>query len=361
MRPLPHPSIEGIENYVPGQSKLPDVARVLKLSANENPRGPSPRALEAALRAMASPQRYPEGSAAELRAAVEEILGFPAEQIVCGAGSDDVLALAVRAYAGPGDEVLCSRHGFALYPVLARSAGALPVMTPEPEYVADVDALLSAVTPRTKALLLANPNNPTGTYLNAAQLQRLHAGLPPHVLLIVDGAYAEYADAPDFDDGSALIRTGAENVMLTRTFSKVYGLAALRVGYAYAPAPIAAVLHKTRGPFNVNAPGAAAAVAALRDVHYTHACLAENARERLALTDDLRALGLSVLPSQGNFVCVDFGDRVAKVDAALRAAGILVRGLTTYELPTRLRITVGTPEDNLLVKQVLSGCIIATS
>ena len=163
---------------------------------------------------MASPQRYPEGSAADLRAAIEEILGFPAAQVVCGAGSDDVLALAVRAYAGPGDEVLCSRHGFALYPVLARSAGALPVMTPEPEYVTDVDALLAALTPRTKAVLLANPNNPTGTYLNAAQLHRLHAGLPPHVLLIVDGAYAEYADAPDFDDGSALIRAGAEKVEL---------------------------------------------------------------------------------------------------------------------------------------------------
>lgn len=351
--PQPHAAIADIENYVPGQSRLPGVAHVLKLSANENPRGPSPRALSAAYAAMRSPQRYPDGNATALRQAIADVHGWDFDRIVCGAGSDDVLALAVRAYAGPGDEVLCSQYGFSLYPVLARSAGAHPVMAPECDYTADVDALLAAVTPRTRVVLLANPNNPTGTYLSRAQLARLHAGLPPHVLLVIDGAYAEYADAADYCDGHALLLAGAQNVMLTRTFSKVYGLAALRVGYAYASAAIAQVLHKVRGPFNVSSVGCAGAEQAIRDVAYTRACVAENAQERRRMRDALRGMGWDVLASQGNFVCVAFGERTGALDAALRASGVLVRGLSSYAMPQHLRITIGTPEDNDTVLRAL--------
>lgn len=350
-----HAAITGIDAYVPGESQLNYPGEVLKLSANENPRGCSVKALEAAAAALQRLHRYPDGGAYALRAAIEHVVGFKASQVVCGAGSDDVLALAVQAYAAPGDEVLCSEHGFALYPVLARSAGALPVAVPESALTANVAELLASVTPRTKVVFLANPNNPTGTYLTRTELARLHAGLPGNVLLVVDGAYAEYADAPDFCDGRSLIADGAGNVLLTRTFSKVYGLAALRVGYAYAAPAVADVLNKIRGPFNVNSIGAAAAIAALHDTAYTAACVAETLSERERLRAALAAAGYKSLPSQGNFLCVHFGERVDEVDNRLRSRGILVRRLKAYKMPEYLRITVGTPEQNTRLLNALVG------
>lgn len=354
--PRPQPGILDIAPYVPGDSKAEEARRVIKLSSNESPLGPSPKA-KAAYAALADQlHRYPDGAAADLRAALAEHYGLDADRIVCGAGSDELINLLIHAYAGPGDEVLYSAHGFLMYPISALSAGATPVKAPEPRYVADVDALLSCVTPRTAMVFLANPNNPTGTYVSADEVRRLRAGLPERVLLVIDAAYAEYVVRNDYSPGIELVDAG-ENVVMTRTFSKIYGLAALRLGWAYCPKAVAEVLNRVRGPFNVNLPAQAAGVAALRDVAHTDAARTHNDVWLPWLTAELARLGLETLPSVGNFVSARFpgeGPRSAsEAFAFLKRRGILPRPIAAYGMGDFLRFTVGLEQENRAVVAAL--------
>ncbi|MCF4166737.1 histidinol-phosphate transaminase [Zavarzinia compransoris] len=347
-RPVPRPGILAIAPYVGGRSTAEPGQRVIKLSSNESGIGPSPRAIEAYRAAAEAMHRYPDGGAAELRAAIAESFDIPADRIVCGAGSDELIHLLTTAYAAPGDEVLYSEHGFLVYPISAHAAGATPVKAPEKDLRADVDALLAAVTPATKLVYLANPNNPTGTYLPPAEVARLHAGLPGHVLLVLDAAYAEFVDVADYEAGLALVE-GAENVVMLRTFSKLYGLAALRLGWAYCPEAVADVLNRVRGPFNTSIAAQAAGVASLRDTAFLEHARSHNAEWRAWLTARLTQMGLEVTPSVTNFLLVRFPDEAgrtaADADAWLTARGILLRRVTAYGLPAHLRISIGTAEE----------------
>jgi histidinol-phosphate aminotransferase len=291
--------------------------------------------------------RYPDGGAEDLRRTIAEVHGLDAGRVVCGAGSDELIALLVRAYAGPGDEVLFSAHGFLMYPIAARSAGATPVAAPERDLTADVDALLERVGPSTRLVFLANPNNPTGSYLPAAEVARLHAALPRDVILVLDAAYAEYVEASDYEDGARVVEA-SENVVMTRTFSKIHGLAALRLGWAYAPEGIVDVLNRVRGPFNVSAPAQVAGVAALRDAEHIRRSVAHNRKWRAWFSEQMTVAGLQPLPSQGNFVLVRFPGGAASAEAAaarLKSQGILVRQMKAYGLPDCLRVTIGTGEE----------------
>src|SRR5437763_4773068 len=263
--PVPGPGILDIAPYIGGDAAAPGIERPIRLASNESALGPSPKAF-AAYRALAPEiDRYPDGSSATLREAIGRHHGLDPERIVCGSGSDELIGLLLRAYAGEGDEVLYSRHGFLMYPIGAKSVGATPVAVPERELTADVDGFLAQVTDRTRIVFIANPNNPTGTYLSAEELARLHAGLPPNVVLAIDAAYAEFVNRNDYEPGVGLVNR-AENVVMLRTFSKIYALAGLRLGWAYCPPAIADVMNRVRGPFNVTAPALAAGVAALEDI-----------------------------------------------------------------------------------------------
>jgi histidinol-phosphate aminotransferase len=350
--PVPRPGILDIAAYVGGESHLAGVERVIKLASNEGALGPSPRAVEA-LRAYAPTlHRYPDGSVARLREALGARWGLEADRIVCGAGSDELITLLIRAYAGPGDEVLQSRHGFLMYGIGAKSVGASVVMAPERDLTADMDALLDAVTPRTRLVFLANPNNPTGTCVPAREIRRLHQGLPGDVVLVLDAAYAEFVLDADYDAGAALVRDSG-NVVMLRTFSKLYALAGLRLGWGYCPPAIADVLNRLRGPFNVSAAAEAAALAALGDDEFLERSRAHNAYWLAWLSEALAGLGIETVPSHCNFLLARFGDaaKADAADAALRAAGIIVRKMGAYGLPDSLRITIGTePELRALVE-----------
>jgi len=346
--PQPRPGILDIAPYVGGESSVPGVARVVKLASNESPLGASPRALEAYRAAAERLHLYPDGGAGELRRALGTRHGIDPARIVCGAGSDELLSLLARAYAGPGDEVLYSRHGFLVYPIAARSVGATPVAAPERDLRSDVDALRAAVTPHTRIVFLANPNNPTGTYLDRAALARLHAGLPMTCLLVLDAAYAEYVGRNDYEAGEALVSAHA-NVVMTRTFSKIYGLAALRIGWAYCPPAVADALNRLRGPFNVSTPAQVAARAALEDGEHTARARALNDAMLPFLTTELRRRGIETTDSVGNFVLarfpLDTTRNAAAALAFLKARGLILRDMTSYALPEWLRITVGREED----------------
>ena len=289
------PGILDIAAYVPGDHSLPGEGPVHRMASNESALGASPKAVEAYRTLAADLHRYPDGSAKTLRAAIGRELGIEADRIVCGAGSDDVLQLLVRAYAGPGDEVLYTQHGFLVYPIAAKAVGATPVAAPETDLRTDVDALLKAVTPKTRICFVANPNNPTGSYVTGAELKRLRAGLPDNVLLVIDAAYAEYVDLPDYESGLEMVRNSG-NVVMTRTFSKIFGLAALRLGWAYCPPAVADVLNRIRGPFNVPAPAQAAGVAAIADRTHTAKAKAHNDRWLPWFAQRMRALGLHPYP-----------------------------------------------------------------
>jgi histidinol-phosphate aminotransferase len=336
----PQPGILDIAPYQGGESRLDGHARVLKLSSNENPAGASPAALAAYGAAGASLHLYPSPDHAALRAAIGEVHGLDPARILCGSGSDEIIALLVHAYAGPGTEVIHTEHGFAMYRISALAAGATPVEAKERERRTDVDAILAAANERTALVLVANPNNPTGTMIAPAEIERLAAGLPERTLLVLDGAYAEYVEG--FDGHAGLVEARA-NVVMTRTFSKIHGLAALRVGWAYAPAHVIDVLQRVRPPFNVASPGLAAAEAAVRDTGYTARCRRENARNRADLAAALAAAGVPSDPSEANFILARFRDarEAESCDRALRAAGIIVRRVAGYGLPAALRITVG--------------------
>lgn len=347
-RPQPRPGLLDIAPYVGGESAIPGIAKPIKLASNESALGPSPRALEALRAALRGVHRYPDGGCWRLRAAIATKFGLDGERIVCGAGSDELFILLARAYAGPGDEVLHTEHGFSIYPIVARSVGATPVAAPETALTADVDALLARVRPNTRLVYLANPNNPTGTYLPAAEIRRLRAALPDRVLLVLDAAYAEYVDAPDYSAGLELVdETGL--VVVTRTFSKIYGLGGLRLGWGYCPAPVADVLNRLRMPFNVSSPAQAAGLAALDDAAFVTRAQEHNRTWRAWTLERLRALQLDVGDSHGNFALVRFPDipgrDAAAADAYLKSRGLIVRRMGAYRLPDRLRISIGLEDE----------------
>jgi histidinol-phosphate aminotransferase len=355
-RPKPRPGVLDIEAYVPGRSAAPGVAKIFKLSSNENPLGPSPLAVEAVKASAQGLEFYPDGSAIKLREALAAKYGLDAGHIMCGCGSDELLALIASAYIGPGDEGVMSQYGFLVYPIAIRAAGGEPVVAKERDYQTDVDALLAAVTPRTKIVFLANPNNPTGTYIPFNEVKRLHAGLPPHVLLVLDAAYAEYVRRNDYASGLELVAT-SENVVMTRTFSKIYGLANLRIGWLYGPAHVVDALNRIRSAFNVNGAALAASVAALKDDAHMAAALAHNERWLPWLTSELQRLGLAVTPSVGNFLLVHFpqepGKTASDADAFLAGRGLILRAVGGYGLPDALRLTIGTEEANRKVVAAL--------
>ncbi|PZF77394.1 histidinol-phosphate transaminase [Aestuariivirga litoralis] len=347
-RPQPKPGILDIAAYVPGKSGAKG-AKVHKLSSNESPIGSSQKAVEAYKAAASALELYPDGAATLLRNAIASRFGLKAENIVCGAGSDELLQLIAHAYLSPGDEAIYSQYGFLVYPIAIQSNGATAVVAPETDYLADVDAILARVTARTRIVFLANPNNPTGRYLPFSEVKRLHAGLPPHVLLVLDAAYAEYVRRNDYEAGIELVAT-AENVVMTRTYSKIFGLAALRLGWAYCPAHVADVLNRVRGPFNISAPAIAAGVAAIEDHDFVERAVAHNEQWLPWVTRELTSLGLEVTPSVGNFVLVHFPHtdkhNAHAADAFLQEHGFVVRRMDAYGLPAALRITVGTEEAN---------------
>jgi histidinol-phosphate aminotransferase len=347
IRPEPKPWIAAIHAYVPGRSRAADGRPLVKLSANENPLGTSAAAL-AARAAAAIPSLYPDPDSLALREALGALHGIDPARIVCGTGSGELLAVAASAFAGPGDEVLYVRYGFSLYEIVARRCGATPVEAPDADYGTDVDALLAAVTRRTRVVFLANPNNPTGSFLPRAELARLHAGLPGHVLLVLDQAYAEYV-APEDDDGGLDLAARHANVLVTRTFSKAYGLAGERVGWATGAPALIELLNRLRGPFNVNNGAQAVCAAAVGDQNFVARSREHNEAERARFVAAIEALGnhgLRALPSAANFVLVLFEGGLT-ADAALRGlaeAGYAVRHLPGQGLPHGLRITIGTRE-----------------
>ncbi len=355
--PQPRPGILDIAAYVGGDASVPGVARPIRLASNESALGTSPRAIDAYRSCAERLHRYPDGSAAALREALARRHGIDAGRIVCGAGSDELIALLTRAYAGPGDEVLCSAHGFLMYPIAAKCAGATVVTAPEVDLTTDVDALLAHVGERTRIVFIANPNNPTGTYLDETALRRLHAGLPSNCLLVLDAAYAEYVSRNDYEAGAALV-SEFDNAVTTRTFSKIYGLAALRIGWAYCPTQVAEVLNRVRGPFNVGAPALAAAQAALEDIAFTEAARTHNDTIlpwfRHALTD----LGLKVNPTMGNFLIAQFParggrDAQAAIDF-LRNRGIIPRDMSAYGLGDWVRFSIGTEDEMRATRDALT-------
>jgi histidinol-phosphate aminotransferase len=357
VKPSPKPGILDISPYVGGRHQVYGVDKAIKLSSNESALGASPKAIEAFREASTGLDVYPEGSAKILREAIADVFGLDAERIVCGNGSDELLTLLAHAYLRPGDEVMFSEHGFLVYKIATLANSATPVIVPEKNRRADVDAMLARVTPNTRVVYLANPNNPTGTYLPHDEVRRLHAGLPSHTLFVIDAAYAEYVRRNDYETGIEMVST-FENVVMTRTFSKIYGLAGLRVGWAYCPAAVADVLNRVRGPFNVSVPGQRAAAAALRDRAHLEANFAHNEKWREWLTREIRKLGFQVDDSVGNFVLIHFGQEkgrtVQDADRFLSARGLILRGVAAYGLPDCLRLTIGTEDANRAVVRALA-------
>lgn len=341
--PQPQPGIMDIALYQGGASHVAGVADAVKLSSNENPFGCSPLAAEAIRASVAQIHRYPSTDHAALRAAIGAAHGLDPGRVICGVGSDEVLALAAQAYAGPGDEVIHTAHGFLMYRIFALSVGATPVAVAERERVVDVDAILAAVGPRTRIVYLTNPGNPTGTLLPGTEVARLADGLPPTVLLVLDGAYAEFAAG--FDGGIALA-TERPNVLMTRTFSKVHGLGGLRLGWGYGPRAVIDVLNRLRGPFNLSNVQIGAGIAALADRDFVARCVAHNAEWRDWLAAELARAGVPSDPSQTNFILARLAspEAAAACDAHLQMRGLIVRRVTAYGFPAALRITIGDAE-----------------
>ncbi|MCC8429805.1 histidinol-phosphate transaminase [Reyranella aquatilis] len=356
----PRPGIMKIAPYVPGKDSIDGKETIAKLSSNEGALGPSPKAMEAYAKAASELHRYPDGDTSKLRKAIGRHYGLDPARIVCGAGSDEILNLLVRAYCGPGDELLYSQYGFLMYAINALGVGATPVAAPAKDYGSDIDALLAAVTERTRIVCLANPNNPTGTYVTKDDVRRLHAGLPKNVLLIIDAAYAEYVSKNDYESGVELVDQ-AENVVMTRTFSKIYGLGGLRLGWMYGPAGIVDVMSRLRQPFNVNLAAQIAGIAALEDIAHTDASRTNNDIWLPWLSDELKKLGLAPLPSVGNFVLVGFGskERAMAANDWLMNDGLIPRLVAGYGLPEHLRITVGTETEVKAVQASLARFVAA--
>ena len=355
--PMPHKGVLDIAPYVPGKSTATGGAKLHKLSSNETPLGASAAAV-AAYKAVAERlEHYPDGAAHALRDAIAAVHGLNAERIVCGAGSDEILHLIANAYISPGDEAIHTEHGFLVYPIVIRAMGGTPVVAPERDFTADVDAILGLVSEKTRVVFLANPNNPTGTYLPFSEIRRLHEALPPSVLLVLDAAYAEYVRRNDYESGIELAGS-APNVVMVRTFSKIYGLAGLRLGWCYGPAPVIDALNRIRGPFNVSAAAIAAGAAAMGDAAHVARAAEHNAVWLPKVSAALTALGLKVTPSVGNFILIHFPDeagrRAPEADAYLLDRGIVLRRIEAYGLPNALRMTIGSEEANEAVIAALS-------
>jgi histidinol-phosphate aminotransferase len=336
----PQPGILDIALYQGGQAHVAGVSNVVKLSSNENPFGPSERAKEVFLRTVHQLHRYPSTDHAALRQAIAEVHGLDAERIICGAGSDEIITFLCQAYAGPGDEVVYTEHGFLMYRISTLAVGATPVEVPERERTADVDAILASCTRKTRLVFIANPNNPTGTMIGAKDMARLAEGLPKQAMLVLDGAYAEYVEG--YDGGKALIEA-RENVVMTRSFSKIYGLGGLRIGWGYGPQPIIDVLNRIRGPFNLSTTQLEVAEAAVRDQDHVTRCRAENNRMRSWMAEQLAEMGVPSDTSTANFVLARFADatEAEACDSYLKSQGLIVRRVNGYKLPHCLRITVG--------------------
>ena len=355
--PAPKPGIMDINPYVPGESHVPGGLKPIKLSSNETPLGPSPAARAAYQAEAEQLERYPDGAATELRKAIGEAYGLNPDRIVCGCGSDELLNLLAHAYAGQGDEVVFTEHGFLVYKIVTLGNGAKPVVVKCRDRKTDIDAIIAALTPRTKIVFLDNPNNPTGTYVPFSEVRRLHAAMRPDTLLVLDSAYAEYVRRNDYESGIELVATSSNTVM-TRTFSKIYGLAALRLGWAYCPPAIADVLNRIRGPFNVTSPSIAAGVAAMKDTDHIARSIAHNEKWLPWTATEIAKTGLEVTPSVGNFILITFpanGDKTAiAADAYLNSKGIIMRRVAGYGLPNSLRMTIGTEDENRTVVAALA-------
>jgi histidinol-phosphate aminotransferase len=366
MSPTPKPGILEVSLYVGGRASVPGVAEPIKLSANESPIGPSPKAIEALHAAAHNLELYPDGSTRQLREAIGEVHGLGPDRIVAGGeGSGPLLTMLANAYLQPGDEAIISRHAFLVYEIVTRANSATPVLVPErttnSAIKVDVEAMLAAVTPKTRMVYVANPNNPTGSYLNREEMARLHAGLPKDVLLVIDAAYAEYVTAKDYEAGIELV-TRNDNVVMTRTFSKLYGLAGLRLGWLYAPAAICDVLNRIRGPFNTSTLQQKVGAAAVRDRDHFWKAVAHNTKWLPWITEEIRKSGLRVDDSVANFVLIHFpkGEKNAQAaDAYLMRHGVILRGVASYGLPDCLRMTVGTEEQNRLAVSLIQQFMAA--
>jgi histidinol-phosphate aminotransferase len=358
----PKPGVMDIEAYVPGRSEAKGAARVHKLSSNESPFGPSPKAVAAYEAAEPALGIYPEGTARILREAIAAHYGLAADRIVCGNGSDEILTLLANAYVRPGDEVLFSAHAFSLYKIATLANSGVPVEVPTPDLTLHVDDMIARVSGKTRLVYVANPNNPTASYVSVSEMRRLHRALPESAILVIDAAYSEYVQKNDYEAGIELVST-TSNVVMTRTFSKVYGLAGLRVGWAYCPKAIADALNRIRAPFNVNIAAQRAAVAALADTAHTERTIKHNETWRAWLIEQIRGLGLRVDDSAANFVLIHFPDqpgrRSTDADRFLMARGIIMRACTSYDLPHCLRLTVGSEEANRAAIDALRDFVTA--
>ncbi len=356
-RPVPRKGVLAIEAYVPGKSAAPAGVKLHKLSSNETSLGPSPAVAAAVAEAVRHLELYPDGQASALKAAISERYGLSPRNIICGNGSDELLTLLASTYLEPGTEGIHTAHGFLLHRTAILAAGAEAVEAPEADATVDVDAILSRVTDRTRLVFIANPGNPTGTYIPFSEVRRLHEGLPRHVLLVLDAAYAEYVRKNDYEAGIELVAT-SPNVVMTRTFSKIHGLAALRVGWMYAPEAVADAVERIRGPFNLNAVGIAAAAAALRDGAHVERTVEHNRLWLDRLTAEFEALGLRITPSVTNFLLIHFpgteGRTAAAADAFLTSRGFILRNVKGYGFPNALRMTIGSEEANLGVVAALA-------
>ena len=356
--PTPKDGVLDMPAYVGGREAVDGIDNPFKLSANENPLGASPKAL-AALETLGDPSIYPDGSALALRQKLAAVHGLDAARIVCGNGSDDILTLLAQAYLGAGDEMLHTAHAFLIYKLAGRATGATPIEVAEDNLTANVDALLAAVSDKTKIVFLANPNNPTGTMLGHDEIARLHAGLPAHVLLVLDGAYAEYVEPAHYPAAFDMV-AAHDNVVTTRTFSKAYGLAALRLGWGYCPPAVADALNRLRGPFNINAAAMQAGLAALDDQAHIEKSRAHNTQWRDWLVQQIGGLGIGVRSTEANFILLEFAEfaQAENAEAAMCAAGVIPRALTAYGLPTRLRLSVGTEAGNRAAVAALENLAI---
>lgn len=344
-QPKPRSGILDIQPYVGGEGRVSGAQRLIRLASNENPLGCSEKARTAYIAAASDLHRYPDGATTDIRTAIGKAYNLDPARIVCGAGSDELISLLIRAYAGPGDEVLYSQYGFLMYAIGAKAAGATPISAPEKDMRADIDALISAANEKTKLVFLANPNNPTGSMLTRAELAKLRKRLPESTILVIDAAYAEFVAHPDYEDGRTLVDTTDNSVML-RTFSKIHGLAALRLGWGYFPSTITDIINRVRGPFNVSAPAQAAGIAALDDHDFITKTIEMTNAGRAFLTHELAVLGYHVFPGEGNFILVRFGAEAEAVRLKLKEKGIFVRQMGAYGLKDCLRITIGMQEDN---------------
>ncbi len=349
---IPRPWINKLDVYEGGKSQAKDIAEPIKLSSNESALGPSPKAVAAYIAEADKLHRYPDAVYHDLRVALSERHNINPEQIICGVGSDEILKLACRAYLAPGDEVIYSKHSFMMYPIATTSFGGIPVEVDDTDYTANVENILAAITERTRIIFLANPNNPTGTYISAEQVDYLWQNIPDNILLVLDCAYAEFVSEDDYQAGIELVQKST-NVLMTRTFSKLYGLAALRLGWGYTCPEVASILDRIRDPFNVPAPTQVAGVAAIKDVQFEEKAFTHNAQELAYLRAELKAIGLEPLPSVANFILIRFPEQKHKSASAandfLLEHGYILRWLPKHDLDDCLRLTVGTRGQNKAV------------